>query len=192
LRSQSLCNILSDEKMNCHLRICFAFRQAYVSHLQHVTENSSYCTTHKSSVSTGFTEQTMPVLRILCYNGNLVTWAVVRCTTAKFNFNQHWTTSTRYTARGGPHRKRLLHYCVFSRCRRSNASTELFPNKQPLYRRLYTQLPLGKGYSTCQNIFTHKFEAYILSTYMRFISYHRGTENYIPAEISNCRNYVQG
>jgi hypothetical protein len=31
------------------------------------------CTTHKSPVGTGFTEQITPILRILCYNGSLVT-----------------------------------------------------------------------------------------------------------------------
>jgi hypothetical protein len=45
---------------------------------------SSFCTTHKSSVSAGFTEQIMPILRILRYNGSLVTWTVVGLTTAKF------------------------------------------------------------------------------------------------------------
>jgi hypothetical protein len=45
---------------------------------------SSFCTTHKSSASTGFTEQIMPILRNLCYNGSLVTWTVVGLTTAKF------------------------------------------------------------------------------------------------------------
>jgi hypothetical protein len=45
---------------------------------------SSFCTTHKSSVSTGFTEQIMPILRILCYNGSLFTWTVVSLTIAKF------------------------------------------------------------------------------------------------------------
>jgi hypothetical protein len=45
---------------------------------------SSFCTTHRSSLSTGFTEQIMPILRILCYNGSLVTWTVVGLTTAKF------------------------------------------------------------------------------------------------------------
>jgi hypothetical protein len=45
---------------------------------------SYFCTTHKSSVSIGFTEQIMPILRILCYNGSLVTWTVVGLTTAKF------------------------------------------------------------------------------------------------------------
>jgi hypothetical protein len=43
----------------------------YISHIQHVIENSSFCPTHKSSVSTGFAEQNMPILRILCYNGSL-------------------------------------------------------------------------------------------------------------------------
>jgi hypothetical protein len=54
-----------------------------VSHLKHVTEKSSFCTKHKSSVSIRFTE-IMPILRILCYNGNLVTWMVPSFTTAKF------------------------------------------------------------------------------------------------------------
>jgi hypothetical protein len=43
-----------------------------------------FCTTHKSSVNTGFTEQIMLILRILCYNGSLVTWTVAILTTAKF------------------------------------------------------------------------------------------------------------
>jgi hypothetical protein len=45
----------------------------------------SFCSTHTSSVSTGFEEQIMPILHILCYNGSLVTWMVVSLTTAKFN-----------------------------------------------------------------------------------------------------------
>jgi hypothetical protein len=49
-----------------------------------LVKNSSFCTTQKSSVSTGFTEQTMPILRILCYNGSLVTSTAVSLTTAKF------------------------------------------------------------------------------------------------------------
>jgi hypothetical protein len=40
-------------------------------------KSSSFSTIRKSSVSTGFTEQIMPILRILCYNGSLVTWTVV-------------------------------------------------------------------------------------------------------------------
>jgi hypothetical protein len=45
---------------------------------------SSFWTIHKSSVSTGITEQIMPILRILCSNGNLFAWTVVSLTTAKF------------------------------------------------------------------------------------------------------------
>jgi hypothetical protein len=47
-------------------------------------KNSCFRTTHKSSVSSGFAEQIMPILRILCYNGSLVTLTVVSLTTAKF------------------------------------------------------------------------------------------------------------
>jgi hypothetical protein len=54
------------------------FRQVYISHIWHVIENSSFYTTHKSSVSTGFTVQIMHILRILCYN--------VCLTTAKFTW----------------------------------------------------------------------------------------------------------
>jgi hypothetical protein len=74
-------NITSSLKRRwvCLLRICLAFRQVYISHIQHVTEKSSFCTTHKSSVSTGFAEQIMPILRD---NGSLVTWTVVRLTIA--------------------------------------------------------------------------------------------------------------
>jgi hypothetical protein len=45
----------------------------YILHVLHVTGNSSFCTTHKSSVNTGFAEQIMPTLRILCYNSGLMT-----------------------------------------------------------------------------------------------------------------------
>jgi hypothetical protein len=41
------------------------------------------CTIYKSSVRTGFAK-IMSILRILCYNGSLVTWTVVSCTTSKF------------------------------------------------------------------------------------------------------------
>jgi hypothetical protein len=37
-----------------------------------------------SSVSLGLAKQIMYVLRILCYNGSLVTWTVVCLTAAKF------------------------------------------------------------------------------------------------------------
>jgi hypothetical protein len=47
-------------------------------------KNFCFCPTHKSSVSTGFAGQIMPILHILCCNGCLVTWTVVSLTTAKF------------------------------------------------------------------------------------------------------------
>jgi hypothetical protein len=55
-----------------------------VAQIQRVTEYSSFYTTHKSFVSTGFAEQIVFILFILCYNGSLVTWTVVSLTTAKF------------------------------------------------------------------------------------------------------------
>jgi hypothetical protein len=45
---------------------------------------SSFCTIRKSSVSTGCTEQIMPVLHILYYNGSLIASTVVGLTIAKF------------------------------------------------------------------------------------------------------------
>jgi hypothetical protein len=60
----------------CLLWICLAFRQGCASHIQHVIENSSLYTVYKSSGSIGFAKQIMPILRILCYNGSLVTWTV--------------------------------------------------------------------------------------------------------------------
>jgi hypothetical protein len=47
-------------------------------------KNYCFCTTHKSSVSTGSGEQIMPILHSLCYNGSLVTWTVVSLTISKF------------------------------------------------------------------------------------------------------------
>jgi hypothetical protein len=55
--------------------------------IEMLLKHSSFCTTRKSSVSTGFAEQIMPVLHILCYNGSLVTWTVVSLTSAKFDFD---------------------------------------------------------------------------------------------------------
>jgi hypothetical protein len=57
----------------------------YASNIQHVIENSSFCTLNKYPISTGLAEQIMPILRILCYNGSLVTWTVVSLTIAKYN-----------------------------------------------------------------------------------------------------------
>jgi hypothetical protein len=44
----------------------------------------SFCTTYKSSASTGFVKQIMSILRIFCYNGSLVTWTIASLTAAKF------------------------------------------------------------------------------------------------------------
>jgi hypothetical protein len=70
-RSQSFCNILSDEKMGLSLVNTLRLCQVYVTQ-HHAIENSSYCTVYKSSVSPDFAKQIMPILRILCYNGSLV------------------------------------------------------------------------------------------------------------------------
>jgi hypothetical protein len=53
---------------------------------------SSFCTLHKSPVSTGFAEQITPILRILCYNGSLVTWI------AYIPFTTYWEFYTTRTA----------------------------------------------------------------------------------------------
>jgi hypothetical protein len=64
--------------MRLSLRNRLRLRQLYVWHII-----SPFCTIHKSSVSPGFVKQIMPILRILCYNGSLVTWTVVSLTAAK-------------------------------------------------------------------------------------------------------------
>jgi hypothetical protein len=51
---------------------------------EHVFEISFFCTAQTSSVITGYAEQIMPILRVFRYNGTLVTFTVVRLTTAKF------------------------------------------------------------------------------------------------------------
>jgi hypothetical protein len=62
------------------LGLSLAFRQVYISHIQRVTDNASFWTTHKSSVSTDFVKQIVSILSILRYNGSFI-WTVV---TAKF------------------------------------------------------------------------------------------------------------
>jgi hypothetical protein len=68
----------------CLLWIYLAFLQVFVSYLERVIENSSFCTIYKSSISTGFAKQIIHILHILCYNGSLVTWTFVSLTAAKF------------------------------------------------------------------------------------------------------------
>jgi hypothetical protein len=55
-------------------------------HFTHIACYWKFFLSHytKSSVSTGFAEEIMPILHILCYNGSLVTWMVISLTTAKF------------------------------------------------------------------------------------------------------------
>jgi hypothetical protein len=85
MRSQSLCNILSDEKMGLSLINMLGLSSSVrITHTQHVTENFSFCTTYKLSVSTGSAKHVMSILHILCYNSSLVTWTVVSLITAKF------------------------------------------------------------------------------------------------------------
>jgi hypothetical protein len=55
----------------CLWWMCLAFRQAYISHIWHAIENTSFCTARNSSASTDFTEQIMPNLCILCYHAQL-------------------------------------------------------------------------------------------------------------------------
>jgi hypothetical protein len=77
--SWTLTRIFSDEKMRL-----LGLQSSYISHTWPVIETSCFCVAHKSSVSTGSTEQIKPILHILCYNGGLVTWMVASLTTAKF------------------------------------------------------------------------------------------------------------
>jgi hypothetical protein len=71
----------------CLLRIRLAFRQVYISYLRACYWNSSFCSIYKSCVSTGFAKEIMSSLRILCYNGSLVTWTIVNLTTATAGYN---------------------------------------------------------------------------------------------------------
>jgi hypothetical protein len=51
--------------------------------IAHIACYRKFFLLHYTQVNTGFTEQIMSMLRILCYNGSLVTWTVVSLTTAK-------------------------------------------------------------------------------------------------------------
>jgi hypothetical protein len=84
LRPLSLYNILS-EKMGLSVMNMLGFSSSVrIAHIACYWKCSSFCTTHKSSVSTGFGKQIIPISHILCYNGSLVTWTVVSLTAAKF------------------------------------------------------------------------------------------------------------
>jgi hypothetical protein len=67
--------------------VSYEYAWPFVKHMYRTYSmllKSSFCTVYKSSVSTGFAKQIMSILRILCYNGSLVTWTVVSLTIAKF------------------------------------------------------------------------------------------------------------
>jgi hypothetical protein len=67
----------------CLLWICLALSNVRIAHIACYWKFLLF-TIYKSSVSTGFAKQIVPILRILCYNGSLVTWTIVSLTTAKF------------------------------------------------------------------------------------------------------------
>jgi hypothetical protein len=79
-------------------------------------KTSCFCTAHKPSVSTGFAEQIMPILHILCYNGSLVTWTVVSLTTSKFKplpmalVSCSYSTDTPYSPVVGPWWYHIVRY----------------------------------------------------------------------------------
>jgi hypothetical protein len=128
------------------LWICLAFCQVYIPHIEHIIENVSFCTTQKF-VSTGFSKQIMPILRILCYNGSLVTWTVVSLTTSKFKFlifsvsgfafgRTTVPLSLEYMIRHGPYREhhaqQFFYCCVCISCR-NNAFTKPLPNNVRIF-----------------------------------------------------------
>jgi hypothetical protein len=77
-------HILSDERMGFSLmNRLHLFKCTYRTY--NVIENSSFCTTYTSSVSSDFAEHIMLMLCILCYNGSLVIWKVVSLTNVKFS-----------------------------------------------------------------------------------------------------------
>jgi hypothetical protein len=58
--ADSVSELLYEQFMNT-----LGFCQVYVTHIEHVMENSSFCTIYKSSVSPGFAKHIMPTLYIL-------------------------------------------------------------------------------------------------------------------------------
>jgi hypothetical protein len=80
----TLSNILPNEKIGLSLMNMLCLSSVHITRTACHRIFFFFCTIHKSSVSTGFARQIMPVLRILHYNGNLVTWSAVSLTTAKF------------------------------------------------------------------------------------------------------------
>jgi hypothetical protein len=51
-----------------------------------------------------------------------------RATVEVFDHSSAQDDDSIFKVQHGPHRKRLFHYCVFSRCRENNGFTELLPS----------------------------------------------------------------
>jgi hypothetical protein len=105
-----------------------------------VIENLSLCTIYESSVGPGFAKQIKSILRILRYNGSLVTVTIVSLATAKFKPLILFLCLASLFP--------ILRTCSFSRCLLFYNVAYLLkartvePEKQPL---------LGKGCVTCNN-----------------------------------------
>jgi hypothetical protein len=129
----------------------------------HVIGNFFLYTIHKASVSTGFTEQIMPILRILCYNGSLVTWTVVGLTTAKFKLCRSTdTASARINRKHIENTYPSNPYIVVEAClRRRCVETEILLLSAYSFRQ--ECVPLPSSGNTCYNI--HKFCSYLTRTH---------------------------
>jgi hypothetical protein len=79
-----LSSIFSDEKMELSLMNRPGLYQVYITHIEHVTENSYFLTVRKSSFCPNFAKQIMPILRIVCYNGYSITLTILSLTATKF------------------------------------------------------------------------------------------------------------
>jgi hypothetical protein len=84
LRKLSLCNILSDEKMGLPLMYMLGFLSSV--HFATIACYWKFFLLHYIQVfcQYGLCRADQTILRVLCFNGSLVTWKVVSLTTAKF------------------------------------------------------------------------------------------------------------
>jgi hypothetical protein len=108
---------------------------------------SSFYTTHNSSVSTGFTEKIMSILRILCYNKSLATWTVVSLTTNTLQLHRCGTDHAENTPlillRGADHIENiftvLLRGACVGTCLRSRCLAILWSNPLQYFWKTYYQ-----------------------------------------------------
>jgi hypothetical protein len=70
-------------RLGCLLWICLAFIKGRYRTYNTLLKTLPFAL-YSSSLSSDFAKQIMPILRILCYNGSLVTRMAVSLTTAKF------------------------------------------------------------------------------------------------------------